>query len=69
MCHIMRALSQMETCPFKWDCAHQPFLHTFLFVVWATGVNKNNLKYHLNIVSGKRLCMKARNLPPGLAPE
>ena len=65
---IEKASSHMETNPFEWDCTHRPFLHTFLFIVWTTGEKKQHLKYHLNIVSGKRLCLKAGNLPPGPAP-
>ena len=55
---IERASSHIETNPFKWDCTHRPFLHTFLFIVWTSG-EKKHLRYHLNIVLGNRLCMKA----------
>ena len=65
---IMKALSHMEASPFEWDLTHRPFLHAFLFVVWTTG-EKKDLKYHLNIVQGKRLCMKAGNLKPAPAPK
>ena len=63
---ITKALSHMETNAFEWDLTHRPFLRAFLFVVWTTG-EKNDLKYHLNIVQGKRLCMKAGNLKPAPA--
>jgi hypothetical protein len=65
---IKKAMSHMETNAFKWDLTHRPFLHAFLFVVWTTG-EKKDLKYHLNIVQGKRLCMHAGNLKPAPAPK
>ena len=57
---IKKAMSHMETNAFNWDLTHRPFLQSFLFVVWTTG-EKKDLTYHLNIVQGKRLCMKAGN--------
>ena len=64
---IEKASLQLETNPFEWDLTHRPFLQAFLFVVWTTG-EKKDLKYHLNIVQGKRLSMKAGNMKPAAAP-
>ena len=63
---IEKASSHMETDPFKWDCTHRPFLHTFLFILWTTG-EKKHLKYHLNICLGNLLCAKAGILRARLA--
>ena len=60
--------SQLETNPFKWECAHRPFLLAFLCVMWTTG-EKAHQKYHLSIVQGKRLCMKAGNDKNAPAPK
>ena len=65
---IKKAMSHMEMNPFAWDLSHRPFLQSFLFVIWTTG-EKKDLKYHLNIVQGKRLCMKAGNEKNAPAPK
>ena len=54
---LARALSAMETCPFRWD-ATEAFNDTTLFVVWTSG-DKDKLEYHLNAANVATLCLKA----------
>ena len=54
---LARALSSMETCPFRWD-ATEAFNDTTLFIVWTSG-DKDKLEYHLNAANVATLCLKA----------
>jgi hypothetical protein len=54
---MARALTSMETCPFRWD-ATEAFNDTTLFVVWTSG-DKDKLEYHLNAANVATLCLKA----------
>ena len=54
---LARALSAMETCPFRWD-ATEAFNDTTVFIVWTSG-DKGSLEYHLHAANVATLCLKA----------